>query len=102
MPGPVLESPKEPRTDRDVPLADLADWRMAVTAGGSQGQQQAEAAADPGYQEWAGKLQAARLICPQWPEEFGGQVMGAVRLAVLNEEFGERALGLPTEPRAAG
>jgi hypothetical protein len=46
-------------------LAGLADWRMAMTAGGNRAQQQAEAAADPAYREWAGKLQAARLICPQ-------------------------------------
>jgi alkylation response protein AidB-like acyl-CoA dehydrogenase len=81
-------------------LAGLADWRAAVTAGGNRSQQQAEAAADPAYQEWAGKLQAARLICPQWPEEFGGQGMDAVRLAVLNEEF--YLAGVPRVQRGMG
>src|SRR5260370_30219238 len=81
-------------------LADLADWRMAATGGGYQRRQLAEAAADPAYQEWEGKLQAARLICPQWPEEFGGQGLDAVHLAVLNEEF-HRA-GVPRVHRGMG
>src|SRR5260221_13778760 len=68
-------------------LADLADWRMAATGGGYQRRQLAEAAADPAYQEWEGKLQAARPICPQWPEEFGGQAPDPVPLAALNGEF---------------
>jgi alkylation response protein AidB-like acyl-CoA dehydrogenase len=74
-------------------LAELADWNMAVTAGGYRREQLAVAAAHPAYAEWERKLAAARLICPQWPEEYGGQGMDAVRLAVLNEEF-HRA-GLP-------
>ncbi len=81
-------------------LADLADWRMAATGGGYQRRQLAEAAADPAYQEWEGKLQAARLICPQWPEEFGGQGLDALHLAVLNEEF-HRA-GVPRVHRGMG
>jgi alkylation response protein AidB-like acyl-CoA dehydrogenase len=81
-------------------LAGLADWRMTAAAGGYQNRQQAEAVADPAYQEWAGRLQAARLICPQWPEEFGGQGMDAVRLAVLNEEF--YLAGLPRVQRGMG
>src|ERR1700722_11614339 len=68
-------------------LADLYDWNMVQTAGGRRGGQLARAMAHPAYQEWAAKLQAKRLICPQWPEEFGGQGLDAVRIAVLNEEF---------------
>src|SRR5258708_9156470 len=81
-------------------LADVADWRMAATGGGYQRRQLAEAAADPAYQEWEGKLQAARLICPQWSEEFGGQGLDALHLAVLNEEF-HRA-GVPRVHRGMG
>jgi alkylation response protein AidB-like acyl-CoA dehydrogenase len=81
-------------------LSDLADWTMVPTGGGYPDPRLAEAAADPAYQEWAGKLQAARLICPQWPEEFGGQGMDAVHLAVLNEEF-HRA-GVPRVHRGMG
>jgi alkylation response protein AidB-like acyl-CoA dehydrogenase len=73
---------------------------MAATAGGYRGRELARAAAHPAYVEWEGKLSAARLICPQWPEEFGGQGMDAVRLAVLNEEF-HRA-GLPRVRRGMG
>ena len=81
-------------------LADLADWNMAYTGGGSRDPQLTEAAGAPAYQEWVGKLQAARLICPHWPEEFGGRGMDAVRLAVLNEEF-YRA-GVPRLQRGMG
>jgi alkylation response protein AidB-like acyl-CoA dehydrogenase len=81
-------------------LADLADWNMAYTGGGSRDPQLTEAAGAPAYQEWVGKLQADRLICPHWPEEFGGRGMDAVRLAVLNEEF-HRA-GVPRVLRGMG
>jgi alkylation response protein AidB-like acyl-CoA dehydrogenase len=81
-------------------LAELADWNMAVTAGGYRREQLAVAAAHPAHAEWESKLAAARLICPQWPEEYGGQGMDAVRLAVLNEEF-HRA-GLPRVHRGMG
>jgi len=81
-------------------LTELADWNIAVTAGGYRREQLAVAAAHPAYAEWERKLAAARLICPQWPEEYGGQGMDAVRLAVLNEEF-HRA-GLPRVHRGMG
>jgi len=81
-------------------LFGLADWTTAATAGGYRGAELAEAAAHPAYIDWEAKLAAARLICPQWPEEFGGQGMDALRLAVLNEEF-HRA-GLPRVRRGMG
>ena len=81
-------------------LAALADWNMAVTAGGYRGDELAAAAEQPPYAAWERKLAAARLICPQWPEEFGGQGLDAVRLAVLNEEF-HRA-GVPRVARGMG
>ena len=58
------------------------------------------AQSDPAYAEWEAKLAGQRLICPQWPEEFGGQDMDAVRVAVLNEEF-HRA-GVPRVYRGMG
>ncbi|HVB41663.1 MAG TPA: acyl-CoA dehydrogenase family protein [Streptosporangiaceae bacterium] len=81
-------------------LAELADWNMAVTAGGYRGGELAAAAEHPAYVQWEERLAAARLICPQWPERFGGQGLDAVRLAVLNEEF-HRA-GLPRVRRGMG
>jgi alkylation response protein AidB-like acyl-CoA dehydrogenase len=81
-------------------LSGLADWNMAYTGGGNRDPQLAEAAAAPAYQEWADKLLQARLICPHWPEESGGQGLDAVRLAVVNEEF-HRA-GVPRVHRGMG
>jgi len=81
-------------------LAGLIDWHIAVTAGGYRGKELAEAATHPAYLEWEAKLAAAKLICPQWPAEFGGQGMDSVRLAVLNEEF-HRA-GVPRVRRGMG
>src|SRR6266705_1979098 len=56
-----------------APLASLADWNMPVTAGGRRAAKLAEAEAHPAYAEWEAKLAEARMICPQWPEEFGGK-----------------------------
>ena len=81
-------------------LAGLFDWNMVMTAGGRRGGQLARAMAHPAYAEWTARLLDRRLICPQWPEEFGGQGMDAVRLAVLNEEF-HRA-GVPRVNRGMG
>jgi len=81
-------------------LAQLTDWTITATTGGYQGAELARAAADPRYAQWEARLAEARLVCPQWPAEFGGQGMDGVRLAVLNEEF-HRA-GLPRVRRGMG
>src|SRR5215467_10335584 len=81
-------------------LGGLTDWRIAATAGGYQGSEIARASTHPAYALWERRLGEARLICPQWPEEFGGQGMDAVRLAVLNEEF--HAAGVPRVRRGMG
>src|SRR5215471_9373032 len=68
-------------------LAELTDWSLTPAMGGRRTAGLAAAMAHPAYQEWERRLADARLICPQWPEEFGGQALDAVRVAVLNEEF---------------
>ncbi|HEX3791833.1 MAG TPA: acyl-CoA dehydrogenase family protein [Pseudonocardiaceae bacterium] len=81
-------------------LADLVDWRASGTLGGHPPAGLAEALADPRYQEWEQILVAERLVCPQWPTEYGGQDLDAVRMAVLNEEFAEA--GVPRVVRGMG
>jgi alkylation response protein AidB-like acyl-CoA dehydrogenase len=54
-------------------LASLTDWRVAATLGGFRTRALAEAMADPAYAKWERALADARLICPQWPAEFGGR-----------------------------
>jgi alkylation response protein AidB-like acyl-CoA dehydrogenase len=81
-------------------LASLTDWRPAATLGGFWTRALAEAMAHPVYAKWERALADARLICPQWPAEFGGQGMDAVRIAVLSEEF-YRA-GVPRVIRGMG
>jgi alkylation response protein AidB-like acyl-CoA dehydrogenase len=81
-------------------LAELTDWRIAATTGGYQGSEIARASAHPVYAEWERRLADAKLICPQWPEAFGGQALDGVRLAVLNEEF--HAAGVPRVRRGMG
>ncbi|HTX28965.1 MAG TPA: acyl-CoA dehydrogenase family protein [Streptosporangiaceae bacterium] len=81
-------------------LADLTDWRSAMIPGGYRARGLAEAIAHPAYAEWERTLAQEMLICPQWPAEFGGQGMDAVRIAVLNEEF-YRA-GVPRVIRGMG
>jgi alkylation response protein AidB-like acyl-CoA dehydrogenase len=80
-------------------LAELTDWNMLITTGG-YGADRAAAMLHEAYAQWEAELLAARLICPQWPEEFGGRGMDAVRAAVFNEEL-YRA-GLPRVHRGMG
>jgi len=68
-------------------LAGLTDWAMAAIPGGYRVRGLAVAMAHPAYAQWERALADAKLICPQWPAEFGGQGMDAIRVAVLNEEF---------------
>jgi alkylation response protein AidB-like acyl-CoA dehydrogenase len=82
------------------PLAGLADWNQAGTTGGYRNERMARALGSSAYQEWEQRLLASGLVCPQWPAEFGGRSMDAVRVAVLNEEF-YRA-GVPRVVRGMG
>jgi alkylation response protein AidB-like acyl-CoA dehydrogenase len=81
-------------------LAGLADWNTTGTTGGHRDDRVAAALTHPAYAQWERALLAARLICPQWPAEFGGQGLDAVRLAVLNEEF--YLAGVPRVNRGMG
>ncbi len=81
-------------------LAGLTDWTIAATTGGYQGAELTRASRHPAFAQWEQQLSQARLICPQWPEEYGGQAMDGVRLAVLNEEF--HHAGLPRVRRGMG
>jgi alkylation response protein AidB-like acyl-CoA dehydrogenase len=81
-------------------LAELIDWNNVVTTGGYGSERRAAAAQHPAYAQWERELAQARLICPQWPERFGGKGLDAVRTAIFNEEL-YRA-GLPRVVRGMG
>jgi alkylation response protein AidB-like acyl-CoA dehydrogenase len=81
-------------------LADLVDWAAVGTTGGHRPGGLGAALADPRYRDWEQAVTEARLVCPQWPAEYGGQDMDAVRIAVLNEEFAEA--GVPRVVRGMG
>jgi alkylation response protein AidB-like acyl-CoA dehydrogenase len=81
-------------------LAALTDWNNVVTTGGYGSERRAREMADPLYAQWESELQQARLICPQWPEQFGGRGLDAVRTSVFNEEL-FRA-GVPRVVRGMG
>ncbi len=82
-------------------LAGRTDWRSRCRPPAATGTRKwPRRSPHPAYAEWERVLAGARLICPQWPAEFGGQDMDAVRVAVLNEEF-YRA-GLPRVIRGMG
>jgi alkylation response protein AidB-like acyl-CoA dehydrogenase len=101
--GPELEAFRSEirswiETRRPPGLEELADWGSPGMAGSAR---QIQAAIDhPLYQEWDARLSEARLICPHWPEEFGGRGLSPAQLAVLNEEF-HRA-GVPRVQRGMG
>jgi alkylation response protein AidB-like acyl-CoA dehydrogenase len=81
-------------------LPELIDWNNVVTTGGYGSELRARAMQDPLYARWERELAAARFICPQWPEEFGGKGLDAVRVSVFNEEL-YRA-GVPRVVRGMG
>jgi alkylation response protein AidB-like acyl-CoA dehydrogenase len=81
-------------------LAELTDWNNVVTTGGYGSERRAAAMQNPRYAEWEHELAEARLICPQWPQEFGGNGLDAVRVSVFNEEL-YRA-GVPRVVRGMG
>jgi alkylation response protein AidB-like acyl-CoA dehydrogenase len=81
-------------------LAELADWNRSIVTGGYGYGARAKAMASPQYEQWEHELAGARLICPGWPEEFGGQGLDGVRSAVFNEEL-HRA-GVPRVVRGMG
>jgi alkylation response protein AidB-like acyl-CoA dehydrogenase len=81
-------------------LPELIDWNNVVTTGGYGSEHRARAMQDPVYAGWERELADAKFICPQWPAEFGGKGLDAVRVAVFNEEL-YRA-GVPRVVRGMG
>jgi alkylation response protein AidB-like acyl-CoA dehydrogenase len=72
-------------------LQDVIDWRARVDLPGSVGSRQsehelAEAQRDPLFREWERRCLEAKLVCPSWPTEYGGQGWEAPRMTVLDEE----------------
>jgi alkylation response protein AidB-like acyl-CoA dehydrogenase len=77
-------------------LASMFQW-----AAGSYGSpERASAMASPEYAEWERRLLDARLVCPNWPNEYGGGGLTPVQTLVFAEEC-IRA-GLPRVERGMG
>ncbi|MFF3570108.1 acyl-CoA dehydrogenase family protein [Nocardia jiangxiensis] len=86
-------------------LADLIDWRLRADLPGSVASLQSEqdlarAQEHPLFLEWERRNREARLVCPAWPEEYGGRGWEAPQMTILDEEF-SRA-GLPRIDRVQG
>jgi alkylation response protein AidB-like acyl-CoA dehydrogenase len=81
-------------------LRELADWGGPMFAGGRRAARLGRAMAEPSYLEWTERLVEARLMCPQWPTDVGGQGWDAVRYAVFSEEL--RRAGVPAVRRGMG
>ncbi len=80
-------------------LTTMADWYAPLMAGASR-EAFEEAERQPAYRRWEERLAEARLICPQWPQAFGGRGLDPIDMAVLHEEL-YRA-GLPRITRGMG
>jgi len=85
--------------NRPPELASLTDWYAPLMAGASR-RALATAEAHPAYRKGEERLAGARLICPQWPEEVGGRGLGALEMAVLQEELYQA--GVPRVTRGMG
>jgi len=81
-------------------LPELIDWNNVVTTGGYGSELRAAAMQHQLHGDWERELADAQFICPQWPEEFGGKGLDAVRVSVFNEEL-HRA-GVPRVIRGMG
>jgi len=81
-------------------LAGVYDWSGRTVFAGHDSMVRLAATRHPAFAEWEAKLAARRLVCPEWPQEYGGQGLDPVRVSVLNEEL-QRA-GLPRVTRGAG
>jgi alkylation response protein AidB-like acyl-CoA dehydrogenase len=81
-------------------LAGVYDWSGHTVFAGHDSMVRLAATKHPAFAQWEAKLVARRLVCPEWPEEYGGQGLDPVRVSVLNEEL-FRA-GLPAVTRGGG
>jgi len=81
-------------------LAGVYDWSGHTVFAGHDSMVRLAATRHPAYAQWEARLVARRLVCPEWPQEYGGQGLDPVRVSVLNEEL-QRA-GLPRVTRGAG
>jgi alkylation response protein AidB-like acyl-CoA dehydrogenase len=73
--------------DENTPagMAELTDWTATGMTGGYD--VNADAYASPLYAEWERRLLDAKLVCPRWPEKFGGRGMTALQFAIFAEEL---------------
>lgn len=80
-------------------LAELVDWS---TPWGEMGRYQLveEAREHALYREWEARLVEARLVCPQWPREYGGQGWDPMRGVLF--ELACHEAGVPPVDRAMG
>jgi alkylation response protein AidB-like acyl-CoA dehydrogenase len=86
--------------DENAPegLAELTDWTDTGMTGGYD--VNTEAYASSLYAEWERRLLDGKLVCPRWPERFGGRGLTALQFAIFAEEL-HRA-GLPRVVRGFG
>jgi alkylation response protein AidB-like acyl-CoA dehydrogenase len=66
-------------------MAELTDWTATGMTGGYD--VNADAYASPLYAEWERRLLDAKLVCPRWPEKFGGKGLTALQFAIFAEEL---------------
>jgi alkylation response protein AidB-like acyl-CoA dehydrogenase len=73
--------------DQNAPrgMAEMTDWNATGMTGGYD--VNASAYASSLYAEWEQRLLEAKLVCPRWPERFGGRGLTALQFAILAEEL---------------
>jgi alkylation response protein AidB-like acyl-CoA dehydrogenase len=86
-------------------LADVIDWRVRADLPGSVGSMQSEhdlaqAQEHALFREWEQRCLEARLVCPAWPQEYGGRGWEAPQMTVLDEECFR--VGVPRIDRVQG
>jgi alkylation response protein AidB-like acyl-CoA dehydrogenase len=81
-------------------LAGLAPWNEPAVGSANRERERAEAMEHPAYATWERRLAEARLICPHWPEQYGGRGLSPLEMVVLEEECA--GAGVPRIERGMG
>ena len=67
-------------------LAELAAWNLPQTGSANPVDERTKATLHPAYVQWEKNLISAGLVCPNWPQEYGGRGLSPIEMVVFEEE----------------
>ncbi len=67
-------------------LVELASWSLPSVGSTNLVDEREKATSHPAYAQWEKNLIGAGLVCPNWPEEYGGRGLSSIEMVVFEEE----------------